>query len=336
MQYRAEQAGNTPTNTLYDASPIASSTAASIPTGTFSLAIGLPQEGQAECLTNSSQSAAWSCDIARESKMLISIGTQPGSGGSRLGAYVYPADNDDDFYTYGTQVPSTSWQPLQVVTDLDNPAAGPAYQFQAFYSKLVVASPDAFQPSSVGGNDNRKREAELDPYWFIRHETIPAGEQPWFCFWNQTLLEGFIYIKQNSSSANATNTMQGSASHHGASYTGTLTSSCPPTSTPSPTSSGPYSFTPSYPDSPQNGGMFSNPYPEYQYIITIEERRIPGSTPPYCQKMQILDDGKAGFLPPVITLGEDDPGYRAYANAGLRRPKRMEVDGSCHCQWSTS
>ncbi|GAB7339151.1 hypothetical protein MBLNU457_5817t3 [Dothideomycetes sp. NU457] len=333
---QAEQAGTTPTNSLYDASPIASSTAAAIPTGTFTLNIGNAQEVQAECLTNASQSAAWSCEPAREAKMLIFIGPQPGSASSRVGAYIYSADRDDDDYAYGTQVPVTAWQPLQLVTDLNNPAAGPAYQFQAFYSKLVVADPSAFQPSQVGGNS--KREAEINPYWFTRHEsdTIAAGTQPWFCYWNQTLLEGFIYINQNSSSANASMSMSSSA-HHGTSYTGVLTTSSS-SSASAPTQ---WPNNNAWSDSTLEGfggpdEDDADPYPPYQYVVHIEERRIPGSTPPYCQKMQILDDGQAGLLPPSFTIGEDDPGYLSYVNSGLRRRKRTEVAGSCHCQWSTT
>jgi len=220
------------------------------------------------------------------------------------------------------------------VTDLDDPSAGPAYQFQAFYSKLVVANPAAFQPSQVDGNS--KREAEIDPYWFTRHESdnIPAGTQPWFCYWNQTLLEGFIYIKQNSSSANASTTMSGSTFH--TSYTGALTTSWSSlTSAPTQMPSGAWSSS-SLEGAGQPDPDDADPYPNYQYIIHIEERRIPGSTPPYCQKMQILDDGQAGLLPPYFVLGENDPGYLSYVNSGLRRRKRTEVDGSCHCQWSTS
>jgi len=101
----------------------------------------------------------------------------------------------------------------------------------------------------------------------------------------------------------------------------------------------------------------------YPFVVKIEERRLPGDTMrPYCQKMQVLDNGQLGNLldangdPLVVQLSEQSPGLEAYSNvygSGSRKMRRGErkifspneaaeddqlgkralVDGSCHCQW---
>ena len=81
----------------------------------------------------------------------------------------------------------------------------------------------------------------------------------------------------------------------------------------------------------------------YPYLVKIEERRLPGSAHPYCNKIQILDDLNWNFVPdtgeePVtIQLAEQDPDYQAYVDGGDTKKvrKRRLVPGECHCQWQS-
>ena len=80
----------------------------------------------------------------------------------------------------------------------------------------------------------------------------------------------------------------------------------------------------------------------YPYRVKIEERRLPGSPHPYCNKIQILDDLNWNFVPdtgeePVtIQLTEQDPDYQAYVAGDKKKVrKRRLVPGECHCQWQS-
>jgi len=284
----------------------------------------------------------------------IGVGYQPGT--TSLGAWIYTNLSANTF-SYGTMPPQAMWSPLQLVTDLDDPTAGPAFQFQVFYSKLVIAPPTAFWPYTDGDSQNSKRHVPLANGRDAQspdERTISAGEQPWFCYWNSTLLEGFIYIQQNATLNNGSSGMSWTASGTTTppisapaqcSSTGTASSSIPPSfPPPSPMTSMGSAAGSAYPSpvvppacSPQwsNGVDPWTALTLYPYVVKLEERRIPGSPQPYCQKKQILDDQQAGYLPYTVQLDESDPGWRAYASSGLRVKKRNLVNGACHCQWTS-
>ncbi|KAG8631990.1 hypothetical protein KVT40_001130 [Elsinoe batatas] len=408
-------------NTLIDASPIRSSMMP-LPTGSFQLQLGAPQEVQAECLTDQSQIGSWDCGISSPGSLAISIG--PGPNGNGQGAYIYQATNDFKI-GYGTEIPHTVWSPLRPVKDMDAPNRGPAYQFQAVYTKIVIAKPDAFQPAKVDqsgsstasqSSTNSKRESQFDKrYWA---PLANAGDQPWFCYWNNTLIEGFIYVQENSTSWYGdksrrymekrddkwsipsftatsgqpfpTSFLQdwqisqfsslSSQSTTSANLAAATSVSTPTTTGTYPASACTYSSGTAYPANPSSTpetcppALGEDPWSKldfYPFVVKIEERRIPGDTMrPYCQKMQVLDNGGLGYLqdatgnPYIVQLSESSPDINAYTNvygAGSRKMRRGEravfapspleeeedaqlekrddtvkravVDGACHCQW---
>ncbi|KAK5169853.1 uncharacterized protein LTR77_005831 [Saxophila tyrrhenica] len=179
-------------STLYDASLITTTTGVPPATGTFPLSLGLPQETTSACLTNPGDRAAWSCDIVGSDQIWINIGSS--RSGNDTGAYLYTRAGKDpsNQLSYGTQVSSmfTSFAPFMFVNDNDDPEDGPAFYFQEEYNKLVVV------PSDMIDMDTRKMKRE--PYgnlpgWFIQKQYATPGDKPWFCYWNNTLLEAFIY-----------------------------------------------------------------------------------------------------------------------------------------------
>ncbi|KAM3421805.1 hypothetical protein BST61_g2183 [Cercospora zeina] len=217
---------------LYDASLIASPTSGAPPTGTYALTLGAPQETQSDCLTNKNQKVAWDCDLAPNSALAIVV--SPSSQG--LGAVLQYASYDSAI-AYGAQLSymNTSFAQFLTVQDQDDKQNGPAFYFQQFYDKVVVVPEAAL--TTGGGNRRRIKRGWYSPGWKLpeawatRKQLTTPGEKPWFCVWNETLLEGFIYVTESlSTSTSSTPTSTSS--------TGSSTSlpSVPPSTTPPPTS----------------------------------------------------------------------------------------------------
>lgn len=243
---------------------------------------------------------------------------------------------------YGVQPPSLSAEPMQLVVDLDYRALGPAFHFHAFYNKTVVLGRDEFQ----AGAALWKRDGDSKRGYPHRFQVMP-GDTPWYCYWNSTYIEGYIYVTDNSSAA----TMTSFANPSPTALDGT---SIPLASTPATATGGDSTPTPS--SFKHQGDDFPH-YQAYPRIIKIEERRIPGSPQPYCQKMRLLDNGQIvqteddSGKPIVVMLQEDDPSMLDFLVSGGSPPppspsgsnasgqyrretvKRTDPAGACHCQW---
>lgn len=184
------------TSLLYDASLIATPSSTSPPTGTFALSLGAPQETQAGCLVTPGQQGAWGCNIANADDIAININIPPGSNES--GAYLYSVSGvQDTELSYGTQASNmqTMFSPFLLVQDNDDPQNGAAFYFQQQYDKLVVVPEDTFDPPS----QQSKREAyEMTSAWRFTgmNNLATPGDRPWFCWFNSTFVEGFIYPRQ--------------------------------------------------------------------------------------------------------------------------------------------
>ncbi|KAK5125648.1 hypothetical protein LTR85_011922 [Meristemomyces frigidus] len=206
-----------PSTSFYDASPIATPTSGSPATGTFALSYSTPQETQVACLTEEGQQVAWSCDIGGSPAAAISVGIPP--NGNESGAFLFYANDDDTIY-YGTQASfmQTTWAPFTTVQDNDDKSSGPAFYFQQFYDKVVVLPESALSASS--SNSNKRQNFQLDQGWLEQKQAAQPSEKPWFCVWNNTFLEAFIYVEEavattyslTSASAQATGTANGSSS----------------------------------------------------------------------------------------------------------------------------
>lgn len=309
---------------LPDASPIPTSSTGTPPaTGTFALSLGQAEATQAACLTNSSFADAWGCSIPSPQSLAIVIEQPPSGSDECEGAYLFDASNNNDYtnVTYGAQMPTTSFSQFLTVTDIDDTALGPAFYFEAFYDKLVVVPAASIPYSGFNSNSKRDPSFTVPPKWHTQHE-IAAGEQPWFCYWNSTFVEGFIYT--NNYTGSNGNTASVSISPSSASP---VMASSASAASASQTSSSKLRRT--------YQGADYNTLSAFGYVVKIEERRTAGSPQPYCQKMQILDDGTAGVVvntstgqPIVIDLSEEDPSITAYQTA-----TSDEVPGGCHCQW---
>ena len=207
----------------------------------------------------------------------------------------YLTPSDGSIY-YGSQPPQLNQPaPLVLMNDKDDYGKGPAYVFQQPYDKLVIVHERDFPggvqsskrsfvkrwlygdgPESFGSLTGRQENDENDE-WTSQLSAQP-GDKPWFCYWNNTILEGFIFVTQDASAS--TSTSDASSPSAAATSSG----------------SGPF-----------DGSRLKRHSPaisSYPKSVKIEERRPLKPSQPYCQQMQILNTLQPGALPNTIYLNE--------------------------------
>ncbi|KAK8165014.1 hypothetical protein IWX90DRAFT_413129 [Phyllosticta citrichinensis] len=349
-----------------DATPIPTPTnLPALPLGKFALPIRSPDVSSNECLSISDQNDAWSCDM-EGAPMEINV-QNPSTKG--LAAWMNPLRNSSGF-NYGSQVPKIAPILLDLVEDLDSPSDGPAWHFQTLYDKIVILRHEDLNVNSASNNNKNKVKRQNSPPWatgsfqmppgFLHRGQVVAGETPWLCIWNQTFLETFFYVERNSTAAQATP----------AATTPSPSATSPSVSTsyPSPTSVEPSTTTvfetsptvTAYqkrgsPGSTGPSGASSTDDPDdltcYPRLVKLEERRMVTNTAPYCQKMQLLDDGQlviwhdsnGDVLTIELSENEDNHNHGSGSGSGSGSSsskrsltKRNSVGTSCHCQWTYS
>lgn len=233
------------TTLLYDASLMPSPTSGAPPMGTFSITLGDAEEVQSNCLVDGSPQQAWGCNLAPNSLMGLVIEDIVGDG-EGSGATLFYNSADEEIAS-GAQLSymQTNFSPFLTVTDNDDKSSGLAFYFQDFYDKVVVVPENAidFSNSKRVKRDGYYHEPFVVPdAWKSRKELLQPGEKPWFCVWNETFVEGFIYIDEkivsnsSSSSSSSTSTSTPSPSSSGVSTPQTTTGTPMTTSSPSPSS----------------------------------------------------------------------------------------------------
>ena len=157
-------------------------------TGTYALSLGAPQATQSACLHNPDQQVGWNCDLAGEAEISIIIDMPPGS--DQFGAQLASDIINDTLLVYGTQRSNMEslFSPFLMVKDTDEPENGPAFYFQQRYNKLVVIPEDAIDKDA----GKIKREIYNGTGSWTGLQAQPS-DKPWFCYWNHTFVEGFIY-----------------------------------------------------------------------------------------------------------------------------------------------
>lgn len=266
-----------------DAVPLASTPAdlPALPTGTFSVSLDNPVSYSNSCLTNSAQSSAWDCATGADLTMVV---TMAGSNAPVISlSYATPSDG---YIRYGSQPPQLN-QPasLMLMKDKNDGNKGPAYYFQQQYDKLVIVH----EEDIPGGIPSTQRS--FLKRWFYDKELENRGiligrqeddewssntiahpiDKPWFCYWNNTIIEGFIFVTDDTSPS-----VSASASSSAAA-----------------TSSG--SVQPPGSRLKRQSPAIPSPYPK---LVKIEERRPLNPSQPYCEQMQILYNYQPG--PPLV------------------------------------
>ncbi|CZS89914.1 related to glucan 1,4-alpha-glucosidase [Rhynchosporium graminicola] len=346
----------TTTTSTFDATPLSASPTGTpdLPTGTFALPISTPSAIQNSCLSNTQQSAAWSCSIPI---IPYTITVNPvefaGSELSNNEVSLSIGNNTlGNYYAFGTQPPVLKEdQTLNLVMDNQEPEKGPAWFFEMTYNKLVILPEGAITAPTANvkrGKDEKgdsqkgsgKKDGDRLVSDFARKGIAQPGDSPWFCYWNGTLLEAFIYVNLTSNAGRATASSP-------ASVTATATTTYPG-STPSATSAQPAVYSDSSSSGYNQELQFPVPYPK---VVKIEERRIPGpqEISPYCVQHVIDDWGAANVarnssgLPIIVYLNETDslltsdmeskPAYGSERDDNDLDTRDLDDEVGCSCVW---
>ncbi|MCJ1386648.1 hypothetical protein MMC17_009774 [Xylographa soralifera] len=283
-----ESASTVTVTAIADATPLASPPAnlPMLPKGYFGVPLGPPTDVSTSC---TSETVTWQCVF----DVYLGMNVLPADYDTTQVAINSTVHSDYPFY-YGPQVPTLQGQTsLQLVNDTNDPGRGPAYFFQQIFNKIVVL-PETFSqaPGKRAASEavTESFVSERQSYDYQnRFPPVEPGQKPWFCFWNGTILEGFIYVTENISSShtNTTNMVQSLLSSAIAS---------PTASSATPSSS-------YYANSREHHDRRDSDWPAamptiYPNVVKIEERRnVTNAVQPYCQQMQILDDLSVVPLP---------------------------------------
>ena len=223
-----------------------------------------------------------------------------------------------------------------------------------FISKILLIVPG----SSLDPPSSRKRSpsaANIQARSSYHSQPAQVYDKAWFCWFNHTLLDFFVYVDQDGSSntastgfAQATSTPTSASSTSSAPWvsngiTGPPISHPPnPASTWAPKSAG-------IKRSAHNGRSTTG-YQNYPLLVKIEEKRVPTkeNVAPYCELMQINQDMSITPVSGVnqINIRENEPplpsGYsmkRDERIAEKRQSDQGDADGyesNCCCGWMSS
>jgi hypothetical protein len=169
------------------------------------------------------------------------------------------------------------------------------------------------------------------------------GDQPWFCWFNQTVLEFFIYPEHNTTSSTTfTAPSSPSSTNNGA------RPSAYPTGLNQPSYTSAYSSSPSWlahrekrhhdDDDDDDETYYREPasFPNYPLWIKMEEKRKPeNNIQPYCQQMRILD---SGLIVPqegvsIINVAEIEPSSSSAQKRGSMDGSTEALGSNCVCEW---
>ncbi|KAJ4375969.1 hypothetical protein N0V83_001249 [Neocucurbitaria cava] len=150
--------------------------------GTFALPVQLPQQQSSACLARMNESVAWQC--ATDTEFQLNVLPSPANN-TKMTMVTLSAPPSNDSIPYGHQVPD--FPPVELVTlpNGDGSGDGPAYHFLTTYDRTVLLKEDDLQ---------LEQEQRVQP--LSQHHTFQIGESLWRCVFNETLIEGYIYVNQ--------------------------------------------------------------------------------------------------------------------------------------------
>lgn len=303
-----------------------------LPQGNFSMFLGRNNRISNTCFSDPTLSQAWSCDLTlfQLSMSIKRLSDEPNISDYSFG-FLFNESNTlkNNVYTYGVQPPDLKDLKMKLVSDVFEAPRGPAWNFEVSYNKTAIIPEPFISPTS--SSQNRRRMmfggGGGDPK---RRGIAQPGEKPWVCYWDNTILEAFIYAGQNNSfsrpgdpGSGPMTTVPASASTSGNTADGPAETSAGGT-TDVPDIGNGNGFQPSYnpfdnkdphttsatdglptttsapassSSDPFDKGlpMPISPLPPYPRVIKVEERRNAGSTAvkPWCRQYRITGENQA-------------------------------------------
>ncbi|PYH89811.1 hypothetical protein BO71DRAFT_97672 [Aspergillus ellipticus CBS 707.79] len=236
-----------------------------LPTGQYAIPAS-PKNVSKFCVADSDYRSSWGCLTSGN----IPVVVQGSDDGSNITFEDTYSTTYSSSLTYGAQQPvfSNPTLNLSMMMDSNDLSFGPALTFMTLYDKLVVVPQDSF-PSSSSSKRDYVTEDEVAASMFSRKQVAQAGDKPWFCWWNSTVMEFFLYINETTKEASYSSSTTIVTTTAQATQSGQATSN--------------------------SVSKRSSSLPDYPRRIKMEEKReYPGAANPYCQQMQVLDDGEVG------------------------------------------
>lgn len=243
------------------------------PTGTFYIAM-THQNSSGMCVEDEMMKSAWKC-MDKPNHIEVTIAKN-----DHQHSIIFPNPTPTSSYSYGAQPPYMTQPsiPMGLAIDTSEANLGPALFFVAKFDKLVVVPDSSFSSSSsVSARSWPGDDAFLS--MLSRKEVAQPGDKPWFCWWNQTQMEFFIYVNQTTSDTSTDATA--STNNDMAASTAAAHSES------------------------KRGDDWSG----YPRKIKIDERRDQaGAAAPYCQQMQVDHNGHASPIPlKSMDIKENEP-----------------------------
>ena len=349
-------------------------------TGAWGLLPLVVNQAPSACFEIPDQSQAWSCNAPIS---LYDVDVQSVNDGPPTSAYrlrFAPSKNSTAFtkYAWGARTPAIpEHQALHLVRDPAEPGLGPAWWTRREYNKTVILPEDRI--SSVTKKSERERRTygdgvalesaneeegqndELDevndkkgkPGQPFPLPGAKEGDRPWICTWPDTVLELFIFPRQNNTfNSNAitasvfgfsTPTKSSTAMATDGISVGETTSDGPTDESEGPETTSP---TGGKPDPGWAMPKFPLP-PPYPQVVKVSERRVEdlSRSAAYCEQVEIIDGGHS-HRPVVDGKGES---VRVAIPEQVRHRRRLDnrevwtgvhelfsrdkLTGDCGCVW---
>ncbi|KAF2677471.1 hypothetical protein K458DRAFT_319517 [Lentithecium fluviatile CBS 122367] len=153
--------------------------------GTYTLALGSARQQSSACLANSNESAAWACTDG--GSLRIDISASPFKRGANELISLASISNPSQT-VYGQQPPEVA--PTELFPFVDTVVSGPKpiFSFKTTYNRTVYLPDSQLPQAGVPSSSTIHDEGA----------TMNPSDRPWLCFFNDTIIEGFIYAPQNT------------------------------------------------------------------------------------------------------------------------------------------
>ncbi|KAJ5644877.1 hypothetical protein N7507_010888 [Penicillium longicatenatum] len=224
------------------------------------------------CVEDHDIKEVWSC-LEEPKDFEVYVGS---SDGQQSIVFANDVATATSTFSYGAQQPilPTPTQNLSLVMDTSDTDLGPALFFWSYIDKLVILPESALDSSSASKRDI---PAELLSNYMERKMVVQSGEKPWFCWWNQTVMEFFLYVNQS-----ATDTSFDATAVTGGNLAASMATA--------------------------HAQSKRDDVTNYPRIIKMEERRDhAGASSPYCQQMQLSDNHIQTIPNKVYSVQEIEP-----------------------------
>ena len=240
---------------------------------------------------------------------------------------------------------------LRLATEKGDPYMGLAFFFQQRYDKVVVIRDSEF------ANENSKRSSdnvfggyeigEIEERHGPQQDFVSSTDRPWFCIWNNTAIEGFIYISEDVSSATSTQSAPAAASSSAAFQSSGFSIPEDPVFT------GAISQVTAVPTTYGTKRKRQDTGLTFSKIFKLEEVRGPRPKLAYCQQMDMSQNKPSPLPGKNRTLEEDESNEKAQVFHPGSRPTLRgrhdkgaskknivrdfdSLESSCRCEWLNS